>query len=130
MHFSVFIVFQIVLFIGFQSVQAGDEKMEKVRKVMCDDEYQDVRDEMLDCAGKADLSKYEDLVMPCADGLESMEPAKMREFWCSKSEEEIKGIQNCVDGNVQQSGKEDEIKKEGEPIAQCLEEKFGSERRK
>ncbi|CAL1262856.1 unnamed protein product, partial [Larinioides sclopetarius] len=126
MHFSAFIIFQIALVIGFQSVQAGGGKMKKMRKILCNNDYEDVRKEILECAETEDFSEYEDLVKPCCEGLESMEPEPMREYWCSKSDDEVKEVQQCIDGNVKESGKEDEIKQKGEPIEKCLEEKFGS----
>ncbi|GBM46172.1 hypothetical protein AVEN_48692-1 [Araneus ventricosus] len=82
MHFSAFIVFQIVLAIGFHSVQAGDGKMDKLRKVMCDEEYEDMKNEIMSCAEAVNFSE------------------------------------------------EDEIREKGEPIEQCLEEKFGSKERR
>ncbi|GFU47919.1 hypothetical protein NPIL_450081 [Nephila pilipes] len=124
MDFTNVVVLQILLVAGFGFVQAGNEKFEKLRSMMCDKENVDIAEKMMNCVKLFDIEEYRDMLAPCGNGLQDMGLDEMLETWCSTPMEELEKMDECITNNVREANKEDEIIEKTAPVQECLAEAF------
>ncbi|GFR05969.1 hypothetical protein TNCT_56011 [Trichonephila clavata] len=111
------VALQMLLVIGFNFVEAADQKkFEKMRETLCNQEDAEIAEKLMGCTKVIDLKEYSDMLAPCGEGMENMEMEEMAKFWCTTPFDELEEIDECVTKTVREAGKEDEIQKKSSAI--------------
>ncbi|KFM80040.1 hypothetical protein X975_02577, partial [Stegodyphus mimosarum] len=108
---------------GDSSEELTAEKMEALKLMLCDEEFEKQGDELEYCLSMTDGNdRLNEIGVQCFTGLSSYEAAVLRQFFCQNEPEDIINGMICMENAVEEASDKEELKESMQPSEDCLTE--------